>query len=184
MEIFSEVFDANRKIYQAVEPLDLYRQYRYCNKVGDETEYAVTDHFPHGLKALRSYMEEKVSSQSFAHLPQHTLTKILASCYDKSEEGLINFGTRLQSFSMTPENRVLCHFQAETGGESSEEFDLLVGCDGFNSSIRRLLGIEMKSSYAGMKFLNIYFKSKDLSWQLTSRRKTAMLHFVYNSKVR
>lgn len=183
MEIFSETSDAHRKIYQAVEPLDHYRYYRYCNKIGDDSEYAVTDHFPRGFNALKSYMEEKISSQTFVHLPQHTLTKILASCYDKSDDSVLNFGVQLQSFTMTPSNKVECRLRTQAGRESVEEFDLLIGCDGFNSTVRKSLGIGMRNSNFGMKFLNIYFKSEDLAWELTSRKKTAMLHFVYNSDV-
>lgn len=63
--------------------------------------------------------------------------------------------------------------------EKNFHCSFLVGCDGARSTVRKLVGIEMKGESDLQKLVSVHFLSRDLG-QYLLRQRPGMLFFIFN----
>ena len=182
--MFNELYNMDETIESHMESLYNFRYYRYCNRIGAKEEYAATDLFSPNIQQVKALADRSFSHKFVAHLPQHRLVNLLADKLATVAGGAISYGSEVTQAVNRANQVELELYDHHDKNTRRETFDLVVACDGFHSKLRSIAGIGLSSTEHKMCFLNIYFKSKELAGALVRLKRTGMLHFVYNSKVR
>ncbi|MFG3358566.1 FAD-dependent monooxygenase [Streptomyces griseofuscus] len=82
----------------------------------------------------------------------------------------VRFSTRLVEFTQDADGVTAVAEENTTGRRFTVRADYLVGADGANSSVRRLLGVEREGRGTVFNALSIYFKAPELETVLKGRR--------------
>ena len=190
MEIFRS-FGMSEKVYKATAPIEHWRRFRYCTTLlGDsrESQLGETDHFSPNLTESLSRMDA-ISPCRVANLPQSRLTEML---WSHSVELGKDLGSHLQmgvevtgvKTAGTGIEVMVKNGMSET---SSVECDILVGADGANSLVRRVMDVPLvddKKNGGGalQHLMNVHFFCPDLYERHGLKNRPGMLYFVFNPK--
>ena len=98
------------------------------------------------------------SPENFAHCPQFVFDRILVERARSLPSITLRYGARLVSFEESSDG-------VEARLENGEilRANYLVGCDGFSSTVRQQLGIEMQGDAMLNKAINIMFRTPSLA---------------------
>ena len=103
------------------------------------------------------------SPEQFAHCPQFIFDPILARTARRSPSVEMRYRCRLTGFRQEADAIVAELDDLESGSRSEVRARFMVGCDGFGSSVRKQLGIEMRGVPFIDRSVNIMFRTPDLA---------------------
>lgn len=101
------------------------------------------------------------SPENFAHCPQFVFDRILAERARSLPSVTLRYGTRLVAFE-EKDNGVEVEIE-EGGSPHVLRCQYLVGCDGYSSTVRKQLGIEMQGDADLNRAINIMFRTPHLA---------------------
>ncbi len=103
------------------------------------------------------------SPEQFAHCPQFVFDPILARAAGAFPSVTLRYRHRLTAFREDGDAVVADVHDDDTGERSQVRARFMVACDGFSSSVRKALGIEMRGTPFIDRSVNVMFRTKDLS---------------------
>jgi 2-polyprenyl-6-methoxyphenol hydroxylase-like FAD-dependent oxidoreductase len=103
------------------------------------------------------------SPEQFAHCPQFIFDPILTSAARAYPSVTLRYRCRLAAFREDGDAVVADLDFAETGERQQVRARFMVACDGFSSSVRKALNIEMRGVPFIDRSVNIMFRTKSLS---------------------
>jgi 2-polyprenyl-6-methoxyphenol hydroxylase-like FAD-dependent oxidoreductase len=103
------------------------------------------------------------SPEQFAHCPQFVFDPILARAARRYPCVTLRYRCRLVAFSAEGDGVVAELESADSGRREAVRARYLVGCDGFSSSVRKTLGIEMLGTPFIDRSVNIMLRTPELS---------------------
>src|SRR6185295_5436828 len=98
------------------------------------------------------------SPENFAHCPQFVFDRILAEKARNLPQVELRYGKKLLSFRQIPGG-----VEATLEGGETLKARYLAGCDGYASTVRRQLGIEMEGDENLNRAVNIMFRTRALA---------------------
>ncbi|KAJ4798841.1 3-(3-hydroxy-phenyl)propionate/3-hydroxycinnamic acid hydroxylase [Rhynchospora pubera] len=192
MEIFRKLDGLAEEIESSQPPVDLWRKFIYCTSLSGSILGSVDHMQPEDF--------EKVNSPvCVAHLSQYKLVNLLLKKleklgmhvyrHDPSDdwepdsplEKRILVGHECTSIQSTNEG-VIVTARVHNGTTLEERrlhCSILIASDGARSTIRRLVGVEMKGERGLQELISVHFMSMDLGNFLLKNRP-GMLFFVFN----
>jgi 2-polyprenyl-6-methoxyphenol hydroxylase-like FAD-dependent oxidoreductase len=102
------------------------------------------------------------SPERFAHCPQFIFDPILAKAARAHPQVRLRYRCRLAAFAETPDGVRAELIDEATGTSERIEAQYLIGCDGFASTVRKALGIEMRGVAIINRSVNVMFSAKAL----------------------
>jgi 2-polyprenyl-6-methoxyphenol hydroxylase-like FAD-dependent oxidoreductase len=102
------------------------------------------------------------SPEHFAHCPQFIFDPILARAARAYPSVLLRYRCRLAAFREDGD-AVVADLEAAGGERTQVRARFMVACDGFSSSVRKALGIEMRGEAFIDRSVNIMLRTADLS---------------------
>ncbi|KAL6998235.1 hypothetical protein U1Q18_008361 [Sarracenia purpurea var. burkii] len=195
MEVFRKLDGLAEEIQRSQPPVDFWRKFIYCTSLSGSILGSVDHMQPQDF-------EQVVSPVSVAHFSQYKITRLLI----KNLENL-NFHVRtgeegLGGFDQGPvaEREILMGYECMSvdandhcihvtasflkGGETMERTipcSILVGADGSGSTVRKLVGIDMRGERDLQKLVSVHFLSRELGHYLLNERP-GMLFFIFNTE--
>ncbi|XVE92205.1 hypothetical protein REPUB_Repub01dG0076800 [Reevesia pubescens] len=154
-KVFRKLDGLAEEIQRSQPPVDFWRKFIYCTSLTGSILGSV-DH-------IHSQDFEKVISPiSVAHFSQYKLTRLLVKLLE-------NLGFRI--------------FTSEGSYVDDEKIQskFLVAADGAGSTVRKLIGIDLKGEKDLQKLVNVHFLSNDLGQYLLNERPS-MLFFIFNTE--
>ncbi|WOL03681.1 hypothetical protein Cni_G12401 [Canna indica] len=186
--LFRKLDGLAEEIQSLQPPVDLWRRFIYCTSLSGPVLGSVDHMKPQDL-------DMPLSPVSVAHFSQYKLMNLLLQklgnlgftvCYPNETGGStwerkILMGYECISLSPTREGvNVRCSFQKEGKMEERElHCSILVGSDGARSTVRNLVGIDMKGDRNLQNLISVHFMSRDLGQYLLHKRP-GMLFFIFN----
>ncbi|KAG4989987.1 hypothetical protein JHK82_032298 [Glycine max] len=192
MEIFRKIDGLVEEIQRSQPPVDLWRKFIYCTSLSGSILGSVDHIQPQDL-------EHFVSPVSVAHFSQYKLTMLLL-------KRLENLGFQICAPESLEGNEQSCEKKIMMGHEcvsidASNDFvtvtassiikgkrveqnihcNILIGTDGAGSTVRKLVGIEMRGEKDLQKLVSVHFFSKDLG-QFLLKENPGMLFFIFNAE--
>ncbi|KAK9072259.1 hypothetical protein SSX86_008692 [Deinandra increscens subsp. villosa] len=189
MEVFRKLDGLTEEIQRSQPPVELWRKFIYCTSLTGSVIGSV-DHMQ------TQDFDQIVSPISVAHFSQYKLNALLIKQLEaigftiRGHEGLnhrhlpereilmghncisveptdnfINVTTSFVKEGKHVENQIPCSF--------------LVGADGAGSTIRNLVGIEMRGEKDIQRLVSVHFLSQELG-QYLMHEKPGMLFFIFN----
>ncbi|KAM6589571.1 hypothetical protein CsatA_012176 [Cannabis sativa] len=194
MEVFRKLDGLAEKIQRSQPPVELWRKFIYCTSLSGSILGSVDHMKPQDFDRV-------ISPVSVAHFSQYKLSRLLLKQLENLQfrvggsEGLegLNHGIiREKQILMGHEclaidannDYVTVTASCVKDGKLMEEeikCNILVGADGAGSTVRRLVGIDMKGERELQKLISVHFLSKDLGQYLLSERP-GMLFFIFNTE--
>lgn len=110
-----------------------------------------------------SATSSRFSPERQVHCPQTIFDPILRDFALSFDSTQISYRTRFESLVQDEDGVLASLRNLDTGGVERIQADYLVGCDGFASTVRRVLGIEMRGPGTLDTSINIEFRVADLS---------------------
>ncbi|GAV85453.1 FAD_binding_3 domain-containing protein [Cephalotus follicularis] len=195
MEVFRKVDGLAEEIQKSQPPVELWRKFIYCTSLTGSILGSVDHMQPQDFEKI-------VSPVSVAHLSQYKLTGLLLKQLDKlgfqvykSEDverhnhkplngREILMGYECVSISGSDQYVTATVSFLQEGKNMEREIlcNILVGADGAGSTVRKLVGINLKGEKDLQKLVSVHFLSKDLGQYLLNERP-GMLFFVFNTEV-
>ncbi|KAK6922376.1 FAD-binding domain [Dillenia turbinata] len=192
MEVFRKLDGLAEEIQSSQPPVDSWSKFIYCMSLSGPILGSVDHMQPQDL-------EQVISPVSVAHFSQYKLVALLLKQVKNlgfnvcSSEGLgglkqhpmakeILMGHECISIDasgdfVTATASLMCEGKYM---EKKINCRILVGTDGARSTVRRLVGTEMRGERDLQKLVSIHFFSKDLGQYLLSDRP-GMLYFIFNT---
>ncbi|KAL3501049.1 hypothetical protein ACH5RR_035498 [Cinchona calisaya] len=194
MEVFRKLDGLADEILSSQPPVDFWRKFIYCTSLTGQILGSVDHMQPQDF-------DRSVSPVSVAHFSQYKLNRLLL-------EKLLNLGFRIVNcrefdrLNDVPikEKEILMGHEcisinnADHGVTVTASFlregsyaekdircNFVVGADGAGSTVRKLVGIDMKGERDLQKLVSVHFMSKDLGKYLMNERP-GMLFFIFNSE--
>ncbi|KAL2332682.1 hypothetical protein Fmac_013895 [Flemingia macrophylla] len=192
MEIFRKIDGLVEEIQRSQPPVDLWRKFIYCTSLSGSILGSVDHIQPQDLTHV-------VSPVSVAHFSQYKLTMLLL-------KRLENLGFQICAPGSLGGKEQFCEKKIMMGHEcvsidSSDDFvtvttssiingkrveqnfhcNILIGTDGAGSTVRKLVGIEMRGEKDLQKLVSIHFFSRDLG-QFLLKENPGMLFFIFNTE--
>lgn len=192
MEIFRKIDGLVEEIQRSQPPVDLWRKFIYCTSLSGSILGSVDHIQPQDL-------EHVVSPVSVAHFSQYKLTMLLL-------KQLENLGFQTCAFESSEGNKPSCEKKILMGHEcvsidTSNDFvtvtassvnngkhveknincNILIGTDGAGSTVRKLVGIDMRGEKDLQKLVSVHFLSKSLG-QFLLKENPGMLFFIFNTE--
>ncbi|KAJ4839394.1 hypothetical protein Tsubulata_016848 [Turnera subulata] len=194
MEVFRKLDGLAEEIQNSQPPVDLWRKFIYCTSLTGQILGSVDHIQPQDL-------ENVVSPVSVAHFSQYKLTRLLLKKLEdlnfrvyKSEalEDLTNGFLEGRELLMGHECVSINaddHFVTVTAEHIQEgrrvlrdiQCKMLIAADGAGSTVRKLLGIELRGEKDMQKLVSVHFLSRDLGLYLLNERP-GMLFFIFNTE--
>ncbi|KAI4336611.1 hypothetical protein L6164_015115 [Bauhinia variegata] len=192
MEIFRKIDGLVDEIQRSQSPVDLWRKFVYCTSLSGPVLGTVDHIQPQDL-------EHVVSPVSIAHFSQHKLTTLLLKqlenlgfhiCTSETLEGNVQLQEKKimmghECISINAEDDFVTvttsFFNKGKLEQLNVHCNILVGTDGASSTVRRLLGIEMRGEKDLQKLVSVHFLSKGLG-QYLLKEKPGMLFFIFNTE--
>ncbi|CAN1295269.1 Putative polyketide hydroxylase, partial [Linum perenne] len=175
MEIFCKLDGLAEEIENSQPAVDLWRKFIYCTSLTGRILGSVDHMKPQDF-------EKVVSPTSVAHFSQYKLNRLLL----KKIEGLgklvgkeILMGTDCVSIDTADQ-----YVTVTTKGTNKEEkirCQVLVGADGAGSTVRNLVGVELRGEKDLQKLVSVHFRSRNLGDYLLKERP-GMLFFIFNTE--
>ncbi|XP_039120920.1 2,4-dichlorophenol 6-monooxygenase isoform X2 [Dioscorea cayenensis subsp. rotundata] len=175
-------------------PVDLWRKFIYCTSLSGSILGSVDHMQPQDFEKI-------ISPTSVAHFSQYKLVRLLLKkletlgfyiCAPNDFESLnhkiicerkILMGHECHSVNFTDKGVTVGVSFLEGGKIVDRDIhcDILVGSDGARSTVRNLVGIDMKGERDLQKLVSVHFLSRDLGQYLLHERP-GMLFFIFNPK--
>ncbi|KAL5551003.1 hypothetical protein UlMin_001179 [Ulmus minor] len=194
MEIFRKLDGLAEEIQRYQPPVELWRKFIYCTSLSGSILGSVDHMQPQDF-------EEVVSPVSVAHFSQYKLTRLLLKQLENlnfevcTSEGLeghnhgilqerqILMGHECLSIEGSDDYVTVTASLSKDGKYQERNFkcNILVGADGAGSTVRKLVGIDMKGERELQKLVSVHFLSRDLGQYLLNERP-GMLFFVFNTE--
>lgn len=168
-----------KEVFARAPPKEDWTSFRYCQHVLDEDDLASIDH-----SKTKEYMTIRDNSSSqVTQLSQPILEGILRkhaqSASKQFKDAQILFHHTLVDLNL--KERVAR--VSGPNGLMDIEANLVIGVDGGKSQVREFCGISIQGKTFLESFTSVHFTSKKLAQFLRTRRKSAMLTFVFNPSV-
>jgi 2-polyprenyl-6-methoxyphenol hydroxylase-like FAD-dependent oxidoreductase len=98
--------------------------------------------------------------------------------------GNIRLGHECISINPTSDGirTTICSVKGESKVRMNLQCNVLIGADGAGSTVRKLMGINMKGEHDIQKLISVHFMSKQLG-DFLSKKMPGMLYFVFNPKI-
>ncbi|XP_010248896.1 PREDICTED: uncharacterized protein LOC104591655 isoform X3 [Nelumbo nucifera] len=193
MEVFRKLDGLAEEIQRLQPPVDLWRKFIYCTSLSGSVLGSVDHMQPEDF-------EQVVSPVSVAHFSQYKLTRLLVKQLEKlgfcvcDSDGLetIDYGTlRAGEILMGHECVSIkyndscitvgaCFVKEGKKIERNINCTILIGSDGAGSTVRKLMGIEMRGERDLQNLVSIHFFSQNLGHYLLHDRP-GMLFFIFNT---
>ncbi|CAI8598105.1 unnamed protein product [Vicia faba] len=192
MEIFRKIEGLVEEIQRSQPPVDLWRKFVYCTSLSGSVLGSVDHIQPQDLAHV-------VSPVSVAHFSQYKLTMLLL-------KQLENLGFQTCASESSERNKQSCEKKILMGHEcvsidTSNDFvtvtassvnngkrveknihcNILVGTDGAGSTVRKLVGIDMRGEKDLQKLVSVHFLSKRLG-KFLLKENPGMLFFIFNTE--
>ncbi|XWS63821.1 hypothetical protein CRYUN_Cryun06bG0134900 [Craigia yunnanensis] len=194
MEVFRKLDGIAEEIQRSQPPVDLWRKFIYCTSLTSLMLGSVDHMHPQDF-------EKFVSPISVAHFSQCKLTGLLVKllnnlgfriCTSEDPENLNHESLRGREILMghacvsidTTDQCVTAAVSSSKEGKSMTrkiQSKILVGADGTRSTVRKLVGIDLKGEKDLQKLLSVHFLSNDLGRYLLNERP-GMLFFIFNTE--
>ncbi|KAL1808211.1 hypothetical protein ACET3Z_025201 [Daucus carota] len=195
MEVFRKLDGLADQIQKFQPPVELWRKFVYCTSLTGPIIGSVDHMQPQDL-------DQSVSPVSVAHFSQYKLTNLILQHlqnlgftvrnangldnlkYGELKEREILMGHECISVNATSDYVTLTASFLNEEGKHSEKCirsRLLVGTDGAGSTVRQLLGIDMRGEKDLQKLVSVHFMSKQLGEFLINERP-GMLFFIFNTE--
>ncbi|KAK9027800.1 hypothetical protein V6N11_067622 [Hibiscus sabdariffa] len=194
MEVFRKLDGLAEEIQRSQPPVDLWRKFIYCTSLTGSILGSVDHMHPKDF-------EKVVSPISVAHFSQYKLTRILVKMLEnlgfgihslEGPEGLhpeplrgreILMGHECVSIDTTDECVTATVSFSKEGKLLTRKIQskILIGADGAGSTVRKLVGIELKGEKDLQKLVSVHFWSKELGQYLLNKRP-GMLFFIFNTE--
>lgn len=197
MEVFRKLDGLSEEIEELQPPVEQWRRFIYCSTLSGPILGTVDHMQPHDFKQTRS-------PTCVAHFSQHRLVPLLLKrlgrlgfnicngnnfSNDGSQSynswvGKIRLGHECISINPTSDGirAAICSVKDETKVRVNLQCNVLIGADGAGSTVRKLMGINMKGEHDIQKLISVHFMSKDLG-NFLSKKMPGMLYFVFNPKI-
>lgn len=192
MEIFRKIDGLVEEIQRSQPPVELWRKFIYCTSLSGSILGSVDHIQPQDL-------EHVVSPVSVAHFSQYKLTMLLL-------KRLENLGFQICAPEHVEGNGQYCEKKIMMGHEcvsidASNDFvtvtassiiegkrvdknihsNIVIGTDGAGSTVRKLVGIEMRGEKDLQKLVSVHFFSRGLG-QFLLKENPGMLFFIFNTE--
>ncbi|KAK6242243.1 hypothetical protein SCA6_007632 [Theobroma cacao] len=194
MEVFRKLDGLAEEIQRAQPPVDFWRKFIYCTSLTGPMLGSVDHMHPQDFEKI-------VSPISVAHFSQYKLTRLLVKllenlgfqiCTSEGPEGLdheplrgreILMGHECVSVEMTGQCVTATVSFSKEGKLMTKKIQskILVGADGAGSTVRKLVGIDLKGEKDLQKLVSVHFLSNDLGRYLLNERP-GMLFFIFNTE--
>ncbi|KAL4282278.1 hypothetical protein GQ457_03G009140 [Hibiscus cannabinus] len=194
MEVFRKLDGLAEEIQRSQPPVDLWRKFIYCTSLTGSILGSVDHMHPKDF-------EKVVSPISVAHFSQYKLTRILVKMLEnlglgihslEGPEGLhpeplrgreILMGHECVSIDTTDECVTATVSFSKEGKLLTRKIQskILIGADGAGSTVRKLVGIQLKGEKDLQKLVSVHFWSKELGQYLLNKRP-GMLFFIFNTE--
>ncbi|XVF02707.1 hypothetical protein REPUB_Repub04eG0197500 [Reevesia pubescens] len=194
MEVFRKLDGLTEEIQRSQPPVDLWRKFIYCTSLTGSMLGSVDHMHPQDF-------EKVVSPISVAHFSQYKLTRLLVKllenfgfriCTSKGPEGLdhetlkgreILMGHECVSIDTTDQCVTTTVSFSKDGTSMTRKIKskILVAADGAGSTVRKLVGIDLKGEKDLQKLVSVHFLSNDLGQYLLNERP-GMLFFIFNTE--
>ncbi|KAJ9554504.1 hypothetical protein OSB04_018549 [Centaurea solstitialis] len=189
MEVFRKLDGLAEEIQRFQPPVELWRKFIYCTSLTGSTIGSV-DHMQ------TEDFDQIVSPLSVAHFSQYKLNSLLLKQLEtigftiRSDEGLdhrplrekeILMGHNCVSVDATDNFINVTTSFVKEGKHIKKQIpcSFLVGADGAGSTVRNLVGIEMRGEKDLQKLVSVHFLSHELG-QYLMHEKPGMLFFIFN----
>ncbi|KAK2971046.1 hypothetical protein RJ640_030796 [Escallonia rubra] len=188
MEVFRKLDGLAEEIQRSQPPVDFWRKFIYCTSVTGSILGSVDHMQPQDYDRV-------VSPVSVAHFSQYKLTRLLLKHLEslgfhvQCGEGLeslsgskILMGHECISINTTANSvNVTASFLKEGKYMKKDiQCGILVGTDGAGSTVRRLVGINMRGERNLQNLVSVHFLSQKLGQYLMNERP-GMLFFIFNT---
>ncbi|AES72064.2 putative 2-hydroxybiphenyl 3-monooxygenase [Medicago truncatula] len=192
MEIFRKIDGLVEEIQRSQPPVDLWRKFVYCTSLSGSILGSVDHIQPQDL-------EHVVSPISVAHFSQYKLTMLLLkqlenlgfqTCASESSEGnkqpcenIILMGHECVSIDTNNDLVTVTASSVNNGKRVEKDIhcSILIGADGAGSTVRKLVGIDMRGEKDLQKLVSVHFLSKRLG-KFLLKENPGMLFFIFNSE--
>ena len=122
------------------------------------------------MPAIRDSAPFPTSPERFAHCPQFVFDPILADTARGCSSVKLRYRCRLAAFHDEGDGVVADLVDETDGSRERVRADFLIGCDGFASTVRRGLGIEMRGVSIINRSVNVMFTAPAL-WEVHDKGK-------------
>ncbi|KAJ8758885.1 hypothetical protein K2173_002664 [Erythroxylum novogranatense] len=194
MEIFRKIDGLAEEIQSSQPPVDLWRKFIYCTSLTGPILGSVDHMQPQDF-------EKVMSPVSVAHFSQYKLTRLLLKkLEDLNFHILKHAGPKDQNIGPIRARELLMGHEC-VAIKSSGQFvtvttsrleegknvernihcKILVGTDGAGSTVRKLLGIQLRGEKDMQKLVSVHFLSRELGQYLINERP-GMLFFIFNTE--
>lgn len=194
MEVFRKLDGLADEILSSQTPVDYWRKFVYCTSLTGQILGSVDHMQPQDF-------DRTASPVSVAHFSQYKLHRLLLGklvnlgfCIvddhgsDKLEDILVKekeilMGHECVSISTADHSVTVTASFLREGRHVQKDIhcNFIVGTDGAGSTVRKLVGIDMKGERDLQKLVSIHFLSEDLGKYLMNE-KPGMLFFIFNSE--
>ena len=110
------------------------------------------------------------SPERFAHCPQFVFDPILADAARAFPSVNLRYRCRLSTFADTGDAVIATLLDEATGKQETVRAHYLIGCDGFGSTVRKALGIEVRGIAMINRSINVMFSAPAL-WEAHDKGK-------------
>lgn len=190
--MFRKLGGLAEEIQKLQPPADLWRKFIYCTSLSGSILGSIDHMQPQDF-------EHVASPVSVAHFSQYKLTRLLlkqlesldfnACMYDEFQvpgsasvsERKILMGHECVSIKPTAHGVMVGASFLKEGKKITRNIQcgILVGSDGAGSTVRKLIGVDMKGEQDLQKLVSVHFVSRDLGQYLLHQRP-GMLYFIFN----
>jgi 2-polyprenyl-6-methoxyphenol hydroxylase-like FAD-dependent oxidoreductase len=122
------------------------------------------------MPSMRDSAPFPSSPERFAHCPQFVFDPILAEAARARPGVTLRYRCRLAGLHHTDDGVIADLVDEVTGSHERMRCQYLVGCDGFSSTVRRQLGIEMRGISIINRSVNVMFSTSAL-WEAHDKGK-------------
>ncbi|CAH1433845.1 unnamed protein product [Lactuca virosa] len=189
MEVFRRLDGLAEEIQRCQPPVELWRKFIYCTSLTGSTIGSV-DHMQ------TQDFDQSVSPVSVAHFSQYKLNALLLKqletigfsiCTHESlddrplREREILMGHNCVSIDATDDFINVTTSFLKEGKQTEKQIPcrFLIGADGAGSTVRNLVGIELRGEKDMQKLVSVHFLSQELGHYLMYE-KPGMLFFIFN----
>ena len=194
MEVMKEL-GIEKEMHDDMPAIETWTSYKYWRYVLDPEPYGVLNHFYNGIKKELDDVS-KYSLSPPVHYSQNKFWMLLKRKLLQDEMKINNLASN-SKISPLLFNHNYTDFENDAGeygirvkaidmakGEEKQiSCKYLIGCEGVRSKIRESIGGELVGTHNIANFINIHFRSQELSDTIRRLNMHAMLYFVYNSKI-
>ncbi|XP_023769765.1 uncharacterized protein LOC111918319 isoform X2 [Lactuca sativa] len=189
MEIFRRLDGLAEEIQRCQPPVELWRKFIYCTSLTGSTIGSV-DHMQ------TQDFDQSVSPVSVAHFSQYKLNALLLKQLETNgfsicthgslddrplREREILMGHNCVSIDATDDFINVTTSFLKEGKQTEKQIpcQFLIGADGAGSTVRNLVGIELRGEKDMQKLVSVHFVSQELGHYLMYE-KPGMLFFIFN----